>query len=303
MLYYTIDLNRFEFMASLGEKLKRERERLGIALPDLAERTKIASRYLEAIENNDLSCLPGEFFHRAFVKQYGAAVGMSPQQVEAELRNETPTFGVAGEDSVTAKLLDDMRAGLGVQERTSFSRGISKRWIAVAAAMVVVSVSYLGWQRTRTNEPVPRAAPVPAPAPAAAAEKPAPSPVEQPPATAEVPVQPASTAPTGEAAAPPVSEGGWTVAVTAREAVWVEFRADGKFAFAGTLNPGQSRELRARAGAQLLVGNAGGVDVTHNGKAVGPIGPAGQVRVVVFTGETAEIRQPLPKKPAAPPQT
>jgi hypothetical protein len=42
----------------------------------------------------------------------------------------------------------------------------------------------------------------------------------------------------------------------------------------------------------MKVGNAGGLDVRWNGKAIGPIGPRGQVRVVLFTPENFQILAP-----------
>ena len=62
----------------LGEFLRRERELRHITLDDVAERTKISRRYLEAIEEGRYDRLPGETFVRGFIRAYAHAVGRDP---------------------------------------------------------------------------------------------------------------------------------------------------------------------------------------------------------------------------------
>ena len=45
----------------------------------------------------------------------------------------------------------------------------------------------------------------------------------------------------------------------------------------------------------MLVGNAGGVEISLNGKPIGPIGPRGQVRVVEFTPASEDGDDYAPK--------
>jgi transcriptional regulator with XRE-family HTH domain len=63
----------------LGEFLRRERELRHISLDDVAERTKISRRYLEAIEEEQYDRLPGETFVRGFIRSYAQAVGLDPE--------------------------------------------------------------------------------------------------------------------------------------------------------------------------------------------------------------------------------
>jgi hypothetical protein len=62
----------------LGEFLRRERELRHISLDDVAERTKISRRYLEAIEEGQYDRLPGETFVRGFIRSYAQSVGLDP---------------------------------------------------------------------------------------------------------------------------------------------------------------------------------------------------------------------------------
>jgi hypothetical protein len=65
----------------LGELLRRERELRHISLDDVAERTKISRRYLEAIEEGRFDRLPGETFVRGFIRSYAQSVGLNPQDM------------------------------------------------------------------------------------------------------------------------------------------------------------------------------------------------------------------------------
>jgi cytoskeletal protein RodZ len=65
----------------LGECLRRERELRHISLDDVAERTKISRRYLEAIEEGHYDRLPGETFARGFIRSYAQSVGLDPEDI------------------------------------------------------------------------------------------------------------------------------------------------------------------------------------------------------------------------------
>ncbi len=62
--------------AHIGQKLKDARVAKGMTLDDLQQETKIQKRYLIAIEDEKFDELPGDFYVRAFVKQYANTVGL-----------------------------------------------------------------------------------------------------------------------------------------------------------------------------------------------------------------------------------
>jgi cytoskeletal protein RodZ len=66
---------------TLGEKLRQAREARGMSIGDVAEQTRISAHYLEAIENNDFSSLPGGVFNKGFIKLYARCVGLDEQEV------------------------------------------------------------------------------------------------------------------------------------------------------------------------------------------------------------------------------
>lgn len=83
----------------VGEFLRRERELRHISLDDVAERTKISRRYLEAIEESRYDRLPGETFVRGFIRSYAKSVGLDPDETmlvytQARVAREAPLLRV-----------------------------------------------------------------------------------------------------------------------------------------------------------------------------------------------------------------
>src|SRR3954469_23844371 len=80
---------------NLGKKLREARERRGVSLRQIADRTKIAVSVLEGLERNDISRLPGGIFGRAFVRSFAAEIGLDPEATIEEFMGQFP------QDSVT----------------------------------------------------------------------------------------------------------------------------------------------------------------------------------------------------------
>jgi cytoskeletal protein RodZ len=51
------------------------RKRAGVSLDEIAQRTKISSRFLRAIEDEQYGQLPGGIFSTSYLRQYAAAIG------------------------------------------------------------------------------------------------------------------------------------------------------------------------------------------------------------------------------------
>ena len=65
----------------VGKYLKEAREGKGITLDEVAEETRIQKRYLEELENDNFSELPGEAYVKGFLKNYAAYVGISEKEI------------------------------------------------------------------------------------------------------------------------------------------------------------------------------------------------------------------------------
>lgn len=73
-------------MDGVGIKLRDARTRRKLSLQDVEEETKIRARYLQALENEDWDQLPGDTYARAFIRTYGALLGLDGDRLAEEQR-------------------------------------------------------------------------------------------------------------------------------------------------------------------------------------------------------------------------
>lgn len=76
------------FPATVGEKLRAAREAQKLELSDIASRTRIPLRHLEAIEQSNFASLPSVTYAMGFAKSYARAVGADEVAIARELRAE-----------------------------------------------------------------------------------------------------------------------------------------------------------------------------------------------------------------------
>jgi len=67
-----------------GEHLKRERELRGVSRDEICTATRISIRFLEALENEQWSTLPGGIFNRGFVRAVARFLGLDEDDLLAE---------------------------------------------------------------------------------------------------------------------------------------------------------------------------------------------------------------------------
>ncbi|MFD0049380.1 helix-turn-helix domain-containing protein [Actinomycetes bacterium NPDC127524] len=126
------------YLTELGNRLKEAREAKGMSLDDLQEATKIQKRYLIGIEEGNYEMMPGKFYVRAFIKQYCEAVGLDPEGVFEEYKNDVPAVH---HDELPEQLSR-------VQSRKTISPGTSKfmeLFPRILAAVLVIGVCILIW--------------------------------------------------------------------------------------------------------------------------------------------------------------
>jgi cytoskeleton protein RodZ len=69
---------------TFGESLKREREMRGVTLEEISAATRIATRFLRAIENEEWEQLPGGVFNRGFVRAVARYLGLDEENTVSE---------------------------------------------------------------------------------------------------------------------------------------------------------------------------------------------------------------------------
>ncbi len=62
-------------LTELGERIRAQREHLGLSVQEVEEQTKIRSKYLMAIEAGEDKIAPGKAYFRVFLKSYADFLG------------------------------------------------------------------------------------------------------------------------------------------------------------------------------------------------------------------------------------
>lgn len=80
---------------TIGRVLKERRTELGLGLSEAESFTKIQKLYIVALETDDYKALPGEFYVKAYLKQYAEKLGLNADKIIEAYENGK---GIAVED-------------------------------------------------------------------------------------------------------------------------------------------------------------------------------------------------------------
>ncbi len=69
--------------------LSKCRLKRGVSLEQIAEATKISTRFLKAIEDEEFEKLPGGIFNTSYLRQYAAAIGYEESKLLAHYGSKT----------------------------------------------------------------------------------------------------------------------------------------------------------------------------------------------------------------------
>lgn len=75
-------------LQEMGDFLRQERERKGMSLSDVVEKTKISRNNIEAIEDGKRDRLPHPVYARGFVKNYAGVLGLNPDDLVDVVKRE-----------------------------------------------------------------------------------------------------------------------------------------------------------------------------------------------------------------------
>jgi transcriptional regulator with XRE-family HTH domain len=124
---------------SLGERLKRQRERSGVTLQQISQNTKVPASLFAGLEKGDCSRWPAGLYARAYIRAYAEAIGLN---VEETVEEFVAAFGaVIKSDGVdapasTAKTPNTLRLSL-VEESPVELEGIGRRAGLAATDLVI----------------------------------------------------------------------------------------------------------------------------------------------------------------------
>ena len=267
---------------TFGVSLKREREMRGVTLEEVSGATRIATRFLKAIEDEQWDQLPGGVFNRGFVRAVARYLGLDEENIVAEYTlavgdRQTVPVWTGSPPAVTpdtpwlawvigAILVAALLAGTWFGTRKILERRAAKR-AAQAASLSATSAT-------------PVAAPAQEPAPPAAAPPAADAP--------DVPSAGSGAAAAAADSAPLTSSGSsvpqlFELKIVSDKKTKVMVVADKDIVYDGNMKPGENHFFQAVDHFQITAKDAGVVHLQLNGKALAPLGPAGHSGKITLT--------------------
>ena len=245
-------------------ELRHARERLGLSLRDVADRTRIRLAILEAIENDDVDRLPPPIFTRGFVKAYAREVGLDPQAAAALYAAPVDPPGAPTHHAPQVPHASaDERPGLSSLSERERSTLVTAALIVLAGAIFLLTDPW----------------------------KPPPTEHTAAVATAEdAALVNNAVATTGETrrtvpAAPRTPN--LRIDLAPRAACWIEATADGERVIYKLLNGGDRYAIEGYDDLILKVGDPSALAYSINGIKGRPLGPAGQPTTVHLTRENS----------------
>lgn len=246
---------------SLGSMISKARKDAGLSIDDLSAATNIRGPLLREIESNNFSQCGGDTYARGHIRNIAAKLNIDPQ-----------IFLTAYEDEQmhVDRSMQDLLIENSVMKEPSESRKVSWK------ALVTISVASLFVaglaQIIVSNNSTPDI-------PSLIQESAAPT--ESAEAAPEATIS-EEAAPSDETS---ISTGqGVEVVITATRAKSWLFVSDatGRTLFSGQVTAGTSKTFTTDQQLNLKIGNAGGVDLSVNGKKVESLGVNGQVVSVSY---------------------
>jgi len=234
---------------NFGERLKRERELREVSLEEITTATRIGPHFLEALENEDWSKLPGGIFNRGFVRSIARYLGLDEEAFLAE-------YDVAFKERIPTR-----------PEPPETRIPSPPRWVPIALGVALLvlltalviggiyGLRYLAARRTRKAAMAPTATALP---------------------YSESQISGSSTSPPSSApGAQSLSAPELDLLVSPSTPTHLRIVADGNLLFDTIIHPGENRHFAASDEFEVTVADSGAVLLELNGQAMPPLGLPG----------------------------
>ena len=246
---------------SLGSMITKARKFAGLSIDELSAATNIRAPLLRQIESDNFSQCGGDTYARGHLRNIATKLNVDPQIFLTAFEDEQMHVDRSMQDLlVENSVMREPRENRKVSWKVLVAISISTLFIAGIAQILISNNSTpdIPIALEETTEPSTSAEPTTEPT-AVVEEEPTDEPVIS----------------TGE---------GVEVIITATRARSWLFVSDssGQTLFSGQISRGVSKTFTASEQLNLKVGNAGGVDLSVNGKKVDPLGADGQVVSVSY---------------------
>lgn len=283
--------------AEIGQKLRSQREVLGLSLDDVERHTHLRTFFLKALEAGDFDQLPSPVQGRGMLSNYAEFLGMNPEPLLLRFADGLQARLAARQAATRPK---QPRAEQLPPRPPSTLRRIFSTEVLVGGTLVILLVGLVLWAAIRIfamrdeQQPVPTAPSIAAVLLVTPTEEPSPSPL---PPTPTIPVPPTALlqpteGATPEAQPPPPGLEAVQVYITVRQRAWIRVLVDGEVAFEGRVVPGSAYQYSGEDKVEILTGNGAAIQVFFNQQDLGPMGLLGQVVHQVFTRQGVQTPTP-----------
>ena len=239
---------------TLGSLITQARKSAGLSIDDLSESTNIRGALLREIESNNFVNCGGETYARGHLRNIATKLGVDPQEFLTAFEDEQMHVD---------RSMKDLLVENSVMKKPEEARKVSWKVLATisVASLFVVGLGQIIISNTASvdiPEPIASVSATPT-----ESSEPTPTSSEQP------------TVSTGT--------GVELIITAARAKSWL-FVSDaaGRTLFSGQIARGTSKTFSTDVALNVKVGNAGGVDLTVNGKNIESIGADGEVVSVSY---------------------
>lgn len=284
-----------EIFAEIGRELRARREMLSLTYEEIERHTRIRVGFLKALDEGALDSLPSPVQTRGILANYAAFIDLDVEAVllrfadgiQARHREQRPHWPPRTRSPMTVhSKLPPLRSF--IASDLLFGGGAAIVLILFALwginRVMAVRAAGQGQPMAPSISDVLAAAPLPT-VPSEVTLIPAQDTVEAPTleATAEEPAAPVDPSITVD------------LRLRATERTYLRVLVDDRPAFEGRAEPGKEYYYQAVRQIELLVGNAAGIRVTHNGQDLGILGRYGEVVDQVYTARG--VLTPTPTVP------
>jgi cytoskeletal protein RodZ len=242
---------------SLGSMITQARKSAGLSIDDLSASTNIRSSLLREMESDSFHNCGGETYARGHIRNIATKLGVDPLIFIAAFEEE---------QMHTDRSMKDLLVENSVMRQPEEARKVSWKVLATisVASLFVVGLAQIIISNTATVEiPAPIASTTPSESASPSTEATEPTPTEE------------ATVSTGTGVQLIIS------ATRAKSWLFVS-DASGRTLFSGQISRGTTKTFSTDVSLNVKIGNAGGVDLTVNGKKVDSIGADGEVVSVSY---------------------
>ncbi len=252
----------------------------GVSRAEICAATRIGTRFLEALENEQWEVLPGGIFNRGFIRAVARFLGLDEDDLVAEYDLAVSEQAPAAPVLVSAP-----------PPRKSAQRRVLLLPLSALSVLALLGGSWLGWswQRNRLRQAANEAHGISANL--ALPDRPQPVPNSlidrEQPSSSNASVGDATSIAGLAVGASPSQPGsqiqGLELKVEAGKETRVSISLDGAKAFDGSIIAGQSRTFTARDDIDISANDAGALLLELNGQTLAPLGPPGQPGTATLT--------------------